>query len=180
MSKKPKKLELSSSDDESPEPVSRKINKREPAKKKEIAKKKEPAKKKQESSSEEEEDEEEETEELHANQKMTKIVHKWLDCDDQIRAYNKEIKELKSGKKISEKVILDLMTQYDAADIDISDGKLIKNVSKNKAALKQDMIEKTLTEIMRDPNKAKEVTQIILNRRPVVERSYLKRTFKRK
>jgi hypothetical protein len=110
------------------------------------------------------------------NQKFKEMVITWVDLDDQIRKHNSKIKELKGDKKDYEGKILDYLESIGENVIEISDGKLRKNVSKTKAALKQETIQTALTECLKDSEKAAEITKFILNKRPIIERTNLKRT----
>ncbi len=116
-----------------------------------------------------------------ANQRIAKVVKEWIDCDDQIREYNKVVKILKQHKQAYEKKIIKTMKEYDVENtITLKDGKLIKNESRTKVALKQDFLESTLTELVKSKEKAQEITQYILDKRPIKVREYLKRTRVRK
>jgi len=103
-------------------------------------------------------------------------VEKWVELDNNIKKLNKKAKDLKKEKEQYEDAILEIMTKHDKTSIIISGGKLIRNVSKCKESLKQEFIQKALLEVMKDQKKAADITQYILNKRPIKEREYLKRT----
>ena len=103
-------------------------------------------------------------------------VKKYLEIDDTIKNIKDKIKELTNSKKKNEVYILDYLTSINERIIDVPDGKLRKNVSKSQAPLKKDTIHKTLLEITGDNNKAVEITDRIINSRPIIERITLKRT----
>jgi hypothetical protein len=67
------------------------------------------------------------------------------------------------------------MTKLNRPAIDTTSGKLIKNDTKTKKALKEDMVITALTEIIGDKLKAAEFTKIIFDKRPEVENTRLKR-----
>ncbi|VVU94989.1 hypothetical protein CPAV1605_714 [seawater metagenome] len=104
------------------------------------------------------------------------LVITWVDLDDKIRQHNSKVKEYKNEKKDYEEKILTYLENIGENVIEISDGKLRKNVSKTKAPLKQQTIEAALTECIKDSKRAAELTQYIFKNRPVVERINLKRT----
>jgi hypothetical protein len=105
-----------------------------------------------------------------------KNVKKYLEIDDKLKQYKEETKMLNSEKKEKEEYILDYLQSIDEKVIDIPNGKLKKNISKTQTPLKKDIIEKTLTNIFNDQNKASTITDQIIKSRPYVERLTLKRT----
>lgn len=104
------------------------------------------------------------------------MVISWVEIDDQIRSINAKMKDLKTEKKEYEEKILDYLGSINENVIEITDGKLRRNVSKTKAALKQETIQTALEECVKDVEKASQMTHFILSKRPVVERINLKRT----
>ncbi len=121
-------------------------------------------------------DESDDEETKRVNKKMAKHVTAWVDCDDKIKEIQSLVKNLKLQKKTQEKYILDIMKNYEGENtIKISDGKLTKNVSKTKGTLKPEIVETALTEFMKNPVKAKQLTEFIMDKRVTKEREYLKR-----
>jgi vacuolar-type H+-ATPase subunit I/STV1 len=109
------------------------------------------------------------------------MVRKWLKCDDDIKEYNKKNKEIKNKKKEYEKFILEYMEKINLPALGSQDGTTLKrNVSKVKSSLKKEILHKALTEYTKDVQKAQTITNFILDKRPTVEKVYLKRTGKRK
>ncbi len=104
------------------------------------------------------------------------LVITWVDLDDRIRQHNAKVKEYKNEKKEYEEKILTYLENIGENVIEISDGKLRRNVSKTKAPLKKESIEAALTECIKDSKKAAELTQYIFKNRKEVERINLKRT----
>jgi hypothetical protein len=113
-------------------------------------------------------------------EQFKELVCEWVKLDDIVRVKNAELKEIKSDKKSIEEYILECMNKLDEGVIDISDGKLRLNKTKTKSGLKQTIIQEALTELIKDNTQAQTMTQYILDKRPVVERMNLKRTFNRK
>jgi len=113
-------------------------------------------------------------------EQFKELVCEWVKLDDIVRVKNAELKEIKSDKKSIEEYILECMNKLDEGVIDISDGKLRLNKTKTKSGLKQTIIQEALTELTKDNTQAQTMTQYILDKRPVVERMNLKRTFNRK
>lgn len=119
-------------------------------------------------------------EQENVQQKVTKTfrnnVLKWIEIDDNIKSERNKIKELSTEKKQFEEYILNYLSQVEEESIAIKDGKLSKVVSKTKAPLKKDIIYKSLVELIGDATKANSMTEHIINSRPNVERTNLKRT----
>ena len=113
-------------------------------------------------------------------EQFKELVCEWVKLDDIIRVKNAELKEIKNDKKSIEEYILECMNKIDEGVIDISDGKLRLNKTKTKSTLKQSIIQEALTELTKDNIQAQTMTKYILDKRPVVERMNLKRTFNRK
>ncbi len=105
-----------------------------------------------------------------------KNVLKWVDIDDQIKFIRSKTKELNDMKKEFEDKIIKHLTTVEEDSILIKDGKLSKNVSKTKAPLKKETIEKSLTELIGDSVKASAMAEHIVNSRQTVERVSLRRT----
>ena len=108
------------------------------------------------------------------------IVVEWVKLDDILRKKNDEKKQLKKDKKEIEQYILDSMEQLEEGVIDISDGKLRLNSTKTKSSLKENHIAEALKELTKDDIKAQSMTKYILDKRTIVERKNIKRTFNRK
>jgi hypothetical protein len=120
-------------------------------------------------------------------QKVTKEfrknVLKWVDLDDNVRQLkakikeiNEKVKEINLEKANYEEPIITFLSQVHEDAVMLKDGgKLSKNVSKQKAPLKKEVIHKALVELVKDPNKAMEMTDHIINSRPVSEKINLKR-----
>ena len=120
-------------------------------------------------------------------QKVTKQfrknVMKWVELDDGVRALkakikeiNERVKELNAEKEQFEEPIINFLSQVNEEAVQLKDGgKLSKNVSKQKAPLKKEVIHKALVELVNDPNKAMAMTEHIINSRPVTEKVNLKR-----
>ena len=104
------------------------------------------------------------------------LVVTWVEIDDNIRKLNAQLKELKDEKKQYAQSVLEYLEKIGENVIEISDGKLRRNVSKTKGALKHEIIQSALTDCTNDPDKAFQMTNYIMNKRPIVERVNLKRT----
>ena len=106
---------------------------------------------------------------------LKEMIVNWLSLDDKIKEISVAVKDLNNEKKQFESYILDYMTKLNRPAIDTTSGKLVKNDTKTKKALKEDMVITALTEIIGDKLKAAEFTKIIFDKRPEVENTRLKR-----
>ena len=106
---------------------------------------------------------------------LKEMIINWLKLDDEIKEIGAVVKDKNLEKKQFESYILDYMTKLNKPIIDTSSGKLIKNDTKTKKALKEDMVIGALTEITGDKVKASEFTKFIFDKRPEVENTRLKR-----
>lgn len=120
-------------------------------------------------------------EEMAKHQKIfTNNVIKYLTLDDEIKKLSDEIKDRKAERKELEGLVLNYMTDVNENVINLSSGKLRRDVSQTKSALKQEYIHNALCEYTKNSEEAIKITNEILNKRPIVERVRLKRTRTRK
>lgn len=110
---------------------------------------------------------------------QTQVIE-WVNLDDQIKKKRKEVKILNDKKKKMEEYIIQHMFSINEEVIQISDGKLRRNTSKTKSALKHELIHNALTSYLNNTHQAFEITKHILDSVPFVERTKLKRTSLRK
>ncbi len=103
-------------------------------------------------------------------------VKKYLKADDELRELREKSKKLTSEKKEKEEFILQYLQNIDENVLDVPDGKLKRNISRTQAPLKKEFIQKALTEIVGDSNKASAMTEQIIKSRPTIEKITLKRT----
>lgn len=111
--------------------------------------------------------------------KFTENIKAWVAIDDKMRKLKEELKNLSADKKECEKVVLDELEKMNEKVINISDGKLIRNVSKTQAPLKKENIQKTIFDFTKDEKKTFEMMDYMMKSRQTVERVNLKRTKKR-
>ena len=112
--------------------------------------------------------------------KLQENVKEYLTIDDEIKALNKAIKERKDKKKEISEYILVCMNKFEINHMNVTGGKLIYSVSKNKAPLNKDNITNILTKYFDDNTRGKEVCKYLLENREKVDRVRLKRTHNKK
>lgn len=121
-------------------------------------------------------DSENKNEKKKVSKEFVEAVKKYLEVDDKLREIKEKTKNLNTEKKTREEFILNYLQTIDEKVVDVSDGKLRRNISKTQAPLKKETIQKALTEIVGDATKATAMTDQIIKSRPTVERVTLKRT----
>jgi len=115
-----------------------------------------------------------ESNKIPSDKLITSIKH-WVQIDDKIRKIKNELKELNDEKKNHEEIVLAELSNMDEQVINISDGKLRKNVTKTQSALKKDEIQKTIFDFTKDEQKTFNIIEKIMATRRVTEKVNLKR-----
>jgi len=115
-----------------------------------------------------------ESNKIPSDKLITSIKH-WVQIDDKIRKLKNELKELNDEKKNHEEIVLAELSNMDEQVINISDGKLRKNVTKTQSALKKDEIQKTIFDFTKDEQKTFNIIEKIMATRRVTEKVNLKR-----
>lgn len=121
----------------------------------------------------------ESTEDEEIEKKFKDMVIQWVKLDDKIRLISNEIKDLKNEKKQYEEYILAVMEKLEEDTVNLSNGQLKRNISQTKGSLKEDIIQEAIQELTKDPDKAYEMTQFIIQKRPANEKISLKRTIQK-
>ena len=104
-------------------------------------------------------------------------IKNWVVLDNQHKKLNSQISKLRDEKNELTQTIINYYdfknTKY--PNINISDGKLSRQVTKTPEPLNKDNIHKAINEITKDDGKAKALTEHILNSRKTKEKIALKR-----
>lgn len=109
------------------------------------------------------------------SEKLITSIKNWVQLDDEVRKLKEEIKELNDEKKTHEELVLSELEKMDEQVINISDGKLRRNVTKTQAPLKKEEIQKTIFEFTKDEQKTFDMIEKIMSSRQVTEKVNLKR-----
>jgi hypothetical protein len=127
------------------------------------------------------------TEKKQVSQEFIKAVKEYLDLDDRKKEFgiekkriDEKLKPINEHIKIREEFILNYLKSIDEKTVDVRDGKLRRNITKKPEAFKKEMIQKALTELFGDSNKASTVTDHIDKSRPIVEKVSLRRVRNKK
>ena len=109
-----------------------------------------------------------------ADYDLKRNVMVWLDLDDKLKAIRKKIRDMNKEKKAYEEKILTQLEKVKDNTIEVGDGKLSRNITKSKGALKKEVIYKALNKLTKNDIKAKEMTTFILDSRPDIQKIKLK------
>jgi 1,2-phenylacetyl-CoA epoxidase catalytic subunit len=127
------------------------------------------------------------TEKKQVSQEFIKAVKEYLDLYYRKKEFgiekkriDEKLKPINEHIKIREEFILNYLKSIDEKTVDVRDGKLRRNITKKPEAFKKEMIQKALTELFGDSNKASTVTDHIDKSRPIVEKVSLRRVRNKK
>ena len=109
------------------------------------------------------------------SEKLIISIKHWVHLDDKVRKLKEEIKDLNDEKKNHEELVLGELEKLEEQTINISDGKLRRNVTKSQAPLKKEEIQKTIFEFTKDEQKTFDMIEKIMASRQVTEKVNLKR-----
>lgn len=95
-------------------------------------------------------------------------VKEWLDTDEQIKALEKQIRELKSRRnKQLEPKITGFMRQFNISDLNTGTGKLRCNERRTKTAVSKKSIQESLQKVLSHEQATNAMDEIYLNRQVV-------------
>ena len=108
--------------------------------------------------------------------KFVDNIKRWVNLDNQMKKMREELKIIADEKKELEGNILNELEILDEKVIEITDGKLRKNVSKTQVPLKKEHIHKTINALTKDSLQTTNIINYMMKSREYVERVNLKRT----
>lgn len=114
--------------------------------------------------------------ELKISKEFQESVIKYVKLDDLMRKKQQELSELREQKKPCEEYIIKYLEKINETAITITDGKLQKNKSENKASLNTELIKKSLSKKIADPKLLDEIMKELEDSRQVNGKVSLKRT----
>ena len=107
---------------------------------------------------------------------LTAIVKAWVVNDNQIRALNKKMRELRQEKKAHTEKMIDVMKQYDIDNFDVKDGQIHYRTQNHREPLTQ---KKLLSILASHPqmneHQANLLGQFIYDSRKTVQRDVISR-----
>ena len=109
-------------------------------------------------------------------QALIDIVKSWVTIDNQIRALNRKMRELKNEKKIQNEKMITIMKANDIDNFDLKDGV----IRYKKETKREPLSQKRLLEILsKHPQlggeQAKHLNQFVFDRRKVTEKDVITR-----
>jgi len=106
-------------------------------------------------------------------------IQQWVAIDNQIKAYNDKLKELRDNKSnISEQIHIQLEANGNIdATIKIPDGRLKMTKTKETQTLTFTYLEKCLSEIIKNEDQVKKIVEYIKNKREVKYVSEIRRIY---
>jgi hypothetical protein len=109
-------------------------------------------------------------------QALIDIVKSWVTIDNQIRALNRKMRELKNEKKIQNEKMITIMKANDIDNFDLKDGV----IRYKKETKREPLSQKRLLEILsKHPQlgeeQAKHLNQFVFDRRKVTEKEVITR-----
>ena len=96
---------------------------------------------------------------------MKEIILSWIALDEKINELNIELKDLKEEKKQFENYIIDNMKNTKENIILTNKGSIIRNTRENKTSITSELIQSTLSKILKDESKASLLTSEIESKR---------------
>lgn len=107
---------------------------------------------------------------------LIQIVKEWVTTDNQMKALNKKLRELRQLKKEQNSQMIDVMKAHEIDNFDIKDGQIYHK----KEVKREPLSQKTLLNILSkhpqlDDVQAKNLNQFIYDSRPVTEKDVIVR-----
>ena len=93
---------------------------------------------------------------------------------------NPPIKKVQIVAILARSPAIKLMKQNEITHMNINDGKLVYSKSRNYKSLSKNHMAQKISEYLEDPEKGRELCEMIMKSRDVVEKINLKRRFNRK
>lgn len=111
--------------------------------------------------SESDNEDDEDDEDLEIDQQLQENVIRYTNLYDLLKEKKKEMSEIRKQMDEPKKLIIQFCAKADVNQLNVTDGKLIRNVSKKKKTLKEDIIRQAIKQTIKDDDD--NVTQAILN-----------------
>lgn len=105
---------------------------------------------------------------LETKDELVEHIRKWIQIDNEIRQLQALVRERREMKKQITQDLVDVMRDNEIEKFNLRDGKLVYKQTKRSTPLNEKHLVNCLMDIFKDePNKAQEVTEMIMNRREV-------------
>jgi len=106
------------------------------------------------------------------------MVKKYIEIDDSIATMKESLKQLSNEKILIEDNIIAKLTDMGETIINVSDGKIKKNITKVRGVIKKNYIEDILQTYITDTKQIQTITDKIIESIPVKEKTNLIRVKK--
>lgn len=103
---------------------------------------------------------EEDEEEIEIDQQLQENVIRYTNLYDLLKEKKKEMAEIRKQMNEPKQLIIQFFARADVNQLNVTDGKLIKNISKKKKSLKEDIIKEAIKKTIKDDDNS--VTEAII------------------
>ena len=105
---------------------------------------------------------------------LVEKIKRWLDVENKILTFQKELKELKKQKKVISTDLTEIMKNKQLDSIDVNQGKILYTKNKSKKGINKKYLEVVLTKYLDNDDKAKELCDFILENRETIEKENIR------
>ena len=105
---------------------------------------------------------------------LVEKIKRWLDVENKILSFQKELKELKKQKKNISIDLTEIMKNKQLDSIDVNQGQILYTKNKSKKGINKKYLEVVLTKYLDNDDKAKELCEYILENREIVEKENIR------
>jgi len=112
--------------------------------------------------------------------KFKEAVRGYLEVDNEIKKFNKQVKDLRDEKKQLEVFMIEYMENTALDEVLVTDGKLSLNKKSTKQALKKEYVQSRIETYTKSTEQAVQITEDIWKNRPTTEKVEIKRSGIRK
>jgi hypothetical protein len=110
-------------------------------------------------------------------EEFKKLVHKWLEFDDNIKKLKDAEKKLNESKKELTEPIMEFMSKNNIEDCNTTNGKLKYSITQVKKPINRQYLTDKLANYFNNSKKSDEVTSFLFDNREVEQKVNLRRTF---
>ena len=105
---------------------------------------------------------------------LVEKIKRWLDVENKILSFQKELKELKKQKKNISIDLTEIMKNKQLDSIDVNQGQILYTKNKSKKGINKKYLEVVLTKYLDNDYKAKELCDFILENRETIEKENIR------
>jgi len=102
---------------------------------------------------------------METKEELVKTINYWIEIDNQIKEFQKNIKVLKNDQKKITDLLIDTMKKNELDCVNISDNSLLLKYDKQKQTINKKYLHSCLLEFCQDESKAEELSEFILSKR---------------